>query len=224
MKAICLLSGGMDSTTLAYHAKKVGYGILAIHLSYGQKTEKKELASARIIARLLEAEELLEVDVGYFSLFGGSSLTDHTIEIEEFDELNQEGGVPATYVPFRNGNLLSIATSFAEARCADAIFIGVQAQDYSGYPDCRPEFINAFQKVIDIGTRRETDIRLLTPFVNMTKKEILSLGLDMGVPYEYTWSCYKNDENACGKCSSCHYRKAAFDALGVADPIPYEGE
>src|SRR5271157_212547 len=189
MKAVCLLSGGMDSTTLAYLARDSGYSIYALHVNYGQRTERRELASARKIADLLGAKEFIEISLEYLRQFGNSSLTDRTIGVEEFDE--SRASLPNTYVPFRNANLLSIATSFAESRKADAIYIGVQALDYSGYPDCRPQFIDAFQRVIDTGTRDSTHIQLITPFISKTKKDILELGIRLGVPYEYTWSCYQ---------------------------------
>jgi len=220
MKAVCLLSGGMDSSTLAYLAKNEGYNICALHLNYGQRTQGKELACARKIASLLEAEEFIEVDVGYFSRFGASSLTDRKIAVEQFDP--ERAHMPNTYVPFRNANLLSIATSFAEAKDAEAIFIGVQSLDYSGYPDCRPQFIEAFQRVIDLGTKDTTQIALKTPFIRMTKTDILRAGMKLGVPYEYTWSCYRNEEKACGTCGSCHFRQEAFAAIGLKDPIEYE--
>ncbi|MDP2797740.1 MAG: 7-cyano-7-deazaguanine synthase QueC [Methanoregula sp.] len=220
MKAVCLLSGGMDSSTLAYLAKKEGYEICALHLNYGQRTESKELACARKIASLLGVKDFIAVNVGYFSQFGESSLTDKKIAVEEFDPARAH--VPNTYVPFRNANLLSIATSFAEAKEADAIFIGVQSLDYSGYPDCRPQFIEAFQRVIDLGTKDTTTISLKTPFIHMTKTDILNVGMQLGVPYEHTWSCYRNESKACGTCGSCHFRKEAFAAVGKQDPIPYE--
>src|SRR5512136_1355125 len=220
MKAVCLLSGGMDSSTLAYLAKSKGYDILALHVNYGQRTEGKELASAKKIASLLDAEAFIEINLDYFTRFGANSLTDKEIAVEEFDPARAH--LPNTYVPFRNANLLAIAVSFAESRDADAIFIGVQSLDYSGYPDCRPEFINAFQRVIDLGTRDATRIVLKTPFIRMTKTEILELGLKLGVPYEHTWSCYRNEDAACGTCGSCHFRREAFAALGKKDPILYE--
>jgi 7-cyano-7-deazaguanine synthase len=221
MKAVCLLSGGMDSSTLAYVAKSRGYEILALHLNYGQRTEQKERACAKKIAFLLNAEAFVEISLDYFTLFGSSSLTDEEIAVEEYD--SERVHVPNTYVPFRNANLLSIATSFAESRHADAIFIGVQSLDYSGYPDCRPQFIEAFQKVIDLGTKDTTKITLLAPFISMTKTDILREGLTLGVPYEHTWSCYRNEIKACGTCGSCHFRKEAFMAAGKKDPIDYEG-
>ncbi|WP_321505963.1 7-cyano-7-deazaguanine synthase QueC [uncultured Methanoregula sp.] len=220
MKAVCLLSGGMDSSTLAYVAKDEGYDILALHLNYGQRTENKERACARKIASLLDAKEFVEVDVGYFSLFGASSLTDKNMAVDNFDPARAH--IPNTYVPFRNANLLSIATSFAEAYTADAIFIGVQALDYSGYPDCRPQFIEAFQKVIDLGTKDTTNISLFTPFIDMTKSDILREGIRLDVPYEHTWSCYRSEGKACGTCGSCHFRQEAFAAIGKKDPIEYE--
>jgi 7-cyano-7-deazaguanine synthase len=220
MKAVCLLSGGMDSSTLAYLAKSEGYEIYALHLNYGQRTEEKERACAKKIAGLLGAEDFVEVDVGYFALFGASSLTDPAIAVEGFDPARAH--IPNTYVPFRNANLLAIATSYAESKEADAIFIGVQSLDYSGYPDCRPQFIDAFQRVIDLGTKETTRIALNTPFISMTKTEILRLGLALGVPYKFTWSCYRNQDKACGTCGSCHFRKEAFAHAGVPDPIAYE--
>ena len=221
MKAVCLLSGGMDSSTLAYHARSKGYDILALHLNYGQRTEGRELASAKKIASLLEAEVFIEINLDFFTKFGSSSLTDKEIAVEKFDPARVH--LPNTYVPFRNANLLAIATSFAEACGADAIFIGVQALDYSGYPDCRPEFIDAFQKVIDLGTKDTTKITLFAPFIHMTKADILREGIKLGVPYEHTWSCYKNEGKACGTCGSCHFRKEAFSEVGMKDPIEYEG-
>ena len=221
MRAVCLLSGGMDSSTLAYLAKSEGCEILALHMNYGQRTEAKERACAKKIAHLLGAQDFIEVDIGYLSQAGASSLTDRTIAVEKFDPARAD--VPTTYVPFRNANLLSIATSFAEAKGAGAIFAGVQSSDYSGYPDCRPEFIDAFQRAIDLGTKDTTHITLKTPFIHMTKTEILKVGIALGVPYEHTWSCYRNEKKACGTCGSCHFRREAFAAIGMADPVEYEG-
>ncbi len=236
MKAVCLISGGMDSSTLAYVAKDMGYDILALHTSYGQLTEAKELACAQKIAASLDALEFMHIPLTHLQKFGGSSLTDKNLTVHSHgyteksennksaDNVSDNGGsgIPNTYVPFRNSNLLAIATSYAETRNADAIFIGVQSSDYVGYPDCRPEYIEAFQRVIDLGTSDSVHIKLMTPFVNLNKTEILRIGLRLGVPYENTWSCYRNNENACGTCDSCYYRLKAFDELGVEDPIPYE--
>jgi 7-cyano-7-deazaguanine synthase len=210
----------MDSSTLAFLAKNEGYDICALHLNYGQRTERKELASAKKIAALLNAESFIEISLDYFTKFGASSLTDTNVMVEEFDP--ERAHIPNTYVPFRNANLLSIATSFAEAKGAEAIYIGVQSLDYSGYPDCRPQFIEAFQRVIDLGTKDTTEIILKTPFIHMTKTDILRVGMKLGVPYEHTWSCYRNEGKACGTCGSCHFRKEAFASVGMKDPIPYE--
>lgn len=221
MKAACLVSGGMDSSTLAYYAKNEGYEICALHANYGQRTEHKERACAQKIAALLGARDFTEIDLRYFGQFRASSLTDTKMPVDRFDP--ERKGVPNTYVPFRNANLLAIATSYAEAKGADAIFIGVQALDYSGYPDCRPDFIDAFRRVIALGTKETSHIELLTPFIRMTKTDILRIGTDLGVPYEHTWSCYQNEDRACGTCGSCHFRREAFAAIGRTDPIPYEG-
>jgi len=220
MKAVCLLSGGMDSSTLAYKAKHDGYDILALHFTYGQRTETKERECAKLIANHLNALEFLDIDLSYLIKVGSSSLTDPNIPVKPYHDSDE--GIPDTYVPFRNANLLSVATSFAESRKADAIYIGVQASDYSGYPDCRPEFIEAFQKVITLGTRPDSDICLKTPFVRMNKADILKTGMDLEVPYEDTWSCYRNNEEACGLCGSCHFRLEAFEKIGMKDPIRYK--
>ena len=220
--AVVLLSGGMDSATLAYVARHRGYTIIALHVNYGQRTEGKERQCAQRIASLLGAVEFFEVDIGYLARIGASALTDRAIPVK--DHADTGGDLPATYVPFRNANLLAIATSLAEARGAEAIFLGAQASDYSGYPDCREEFMEAFQQVIDRGTRETTRIRLLAPFVHMNKTEILRTGLALGVPYRETWSCYRNSDRACGRCGACHFRREAFREVGVPDPIPYGEE
>jgi 7-cyano-7-deazaguanine synthase len=189
-------------------------------MNYGQRTERRELLSAKKIASLLQAEAFIEINLDYFAQLEGSSLTNKKIVLEDYNP--ERLHIPGTYVPFRNANLLSIATSFAEAREADAIFIGVQSLDYSGYPDCRPQFIEAFQHVIDVGTKDTTKITLFTPFIAMTKTDILHEGLKLGVPYEHTWSCYRSERKACGTCGSCHFRKEAFTTVGMKDPIEYE--
>jgi len=209
MKAVCLLSGGMDSTTLAYVAKDMGYEIVALHFTYGQRTEEKERSCARTVARMLGATDFVEISLDHFRKIGASSLTDESIPVEEY--AGEEEGVPSTYVPFRNANLLAIATSLAEARRAEAIFIGVQTEDNQ-----------AFQRAVDLGTAADPRITLMTPFVRMTKVDIIRKGLLLGVPYEQTWSCYQNNDRACGVCSSCHYRREAFRELGLKDPIEYE--
>lgn len=209
----------MDSATLAYYARNMGYDILPLHITYGQRTESKELMCAKRIAELVGAEPPIVLSLEYFKVIGASSLTDRKIPVEEYERSSPDR--PNTYVPFRNANLLAIATSFCEAHGGDAVFIGVQAGDYAGYPDCRPEFIEAFQQVVDLGTMAEKPIRIMAPFVRMNKTEILKEGFALGVPYEETWSCYRDDSLACGTCSSCHYRLEAFRAIGKTDPLPY---
>ena len=220
MKAVCLMSGGMDSTTLAYVAKDMGYEILALHMNYGQRTEKNELECARRLAEYLDAVDFVGISLDYFTKFGASSLTDKDIPVEA--GTTRLADHPNTYVPFRNANLISIATSYCEARDGDAVFIGVQSGDHIGYPDCTPQFIDAMQNVIRIGTQTEKDIKLLTPFVSMNKTDILREGLRLHVPYEDTWSCYDMEGKACGVCSSCLSRLKAFSDLEIEDPIPYQ--
>jgi 7-cyano-7-deazaguanine synthase len=220
MKAVCLLSGGMDSATLVYLAKDMGYQLFCLHFNYGQRTETKEQVAARKIAEFVGAEKFTEISLSYLTCFGGSSLTDHDIPVDSHSPTRQT--IPNTYVPFRNANLLSVATSYAEAMGAEAIFIGVQSQDYSGYPDCRPQFIDAYQQLINVGTRDETCIELYAPFLSMNKQDIIRLGISLGVPYEHTWSCYQNEERACGICGACHFRRSAFESLNLKDPILYE--
>lgn len=218
-KAVCLLSGGMDSTTLAYYAKELGYEILALHVNYGQRTESKELECAEKIAEKLHALEFIEINLDYFKKFGASSLTDMNIAVEK--GVVGKADNPNTYVPFRNANLICIAVSFCEARNADAVFIGVQSGDSTGYPDCTPRFIESMQKAVLEGTQTEKPIIIETPFVNFNKTDILKEGIRMGVPYADTWSCYSESDKACGVCSSCLSRLKAFENLGVEDPIPY---
>ncbi len=218
-KAVCLLSGGMDSTTLAYVAKDMGYEILALHMNYSQRTQRKELECAKKIADNLHAVDFVEISLDYFKKFGASSLTDTSIEVEA--GVIGRADHPNTYVPFRNANLISIATSYCEAQDGDAIFIGVQSGDHTGYPDCTPQFIAAMQNVISIGTQTDKEIKLVTPFVEKNKTQILKEGMRLSVPYEDTWSCYSENDCACGVCSSCLARLKAFEDIGREDPIPY---
>jgi 7-cyano-7-deazaguanine synthase len=218
-RAVVLLSGGMDSATAAYEAKEQGYDIYALHTSYGQKTEAKELACAKELADDLDAEEFLQIETSHLSAIGASSLTDDEMAVEDADMESDE--VPTSYVPFRNANLLSMAVSYAEANDCDAVFIGAHSEDYSGYPDCRPEFFDAFETMVDVGTKPETTISLEVPFVHDSKTEIARRGVDLGVPFEHTWSCYRAEEPACGTCDSCAFRLQAFQNVGVEDPIAY---
>ena len=218
-RAVVLLSGGMDSATAAAEAREEGYAIHALHTSYGQRTESKEHECARRLAEAFDADDFLRVETGHLAAIGGSSPTDETIEVGEADTESEE--IPGTYVPFRNANLLSMAVSYAEATGCSAVFVGAHSEDFSGYPDCRPEFFEAFERCVEVGTKPGTEIEIRVPFVESTKAEIAARGLDLGVPFEHTWSCYRAEEPACGTCDSCAFRLGAFQRLGVRDPISY---
>lgn len=219
-RAVVLVSGGMDSATTVYEAIDRGYDPSFLHVSYGQRTAEKEHECAYRLADVVGAAEFLRVGTEHLAQVGASSLTDRGIDVE--DATLDSEGVPGSYVPFRNANLLSMAISWAEAEGASAVFVGAHSEDFSGYPDCRPAFFEAFQAVIDVGTRPDTEIELVVPFVEASKTDILRRGLDLGVPYEHTWSCYRADEPACGTCEACALRLRAFERLGVRDPIAYE--
>jgi 7-cyano-7-deazaguanine synthase len=219
-RAVVLVSGGMDSATAAVEAQNQGYELYFLHTSYGQETESKELECATALAEYLDVANFLHIETSHLARIGASSLTDDSIEIEEADLDSDE--IPSSYVPFRNANLLSMAVSYAEANECDALFIGAHSEDYSGYPDCRPEFFDAFQQVIDVGTKPETNIELVAPFVDWSKTEIAERGSEFDVPYEITWSCYRDEAPACGTCDACAFRLKAFQELGERDPIDYE--
>lgn len=217
--AVVALSGGMDSCVVAAIASR-DYALALIHINYGQKTEKRELKSFNDIAGFYNAEKRLVINFPHFKSIGGSSLTDEKIEITQAD-LNSNK-IPSSYVPFRNGNILSACVSWAEVIDAGAVFIGAVYEDSSGYPDCRPEFFDAFQKAINIGTKPETKIKLVTPVINMSKKEIVLKGFELNAPLELTWSCYQNEDEACGVCDSCALRLRGFKQAGKEDPIKYK--
>lgn len=209
----------MDSATAVYEAMDRGYERYLLHTSYGQQTETKERECAEALADEVDAADFLHVETQHLARIGASSLTDDEIDVEEADLDSEE--VPNSYVPFRNSNLLSMAVSYAEANDCSAVFIGAHSEDYSGYPDCRPEFFDAFQNVIDVGTKPETGIELVVPFVDWTKTEIAERGLELDVPYEITWSCYREEAPACGTCDACAFRLQAFQRAGVEDSIEY---
>jgi 7-cyano-7-deazaguanine synthase len=218
--AVCIISGGMDSALAAAMARDEGYGIVAVHFDYGQRTERRERESFRLLAEDLGAVERYEIDVPFFGQIGASALTDHAIEVPTG---GIEPGVPVTYVPFRNGIFLSIATAIAEKHGADALFIGVVEEDSSGYPDCRESYIKAMERAINLGTRDETHIAIRMPLVHLTKADIVAEALKRGVPLEHTWSCYQDNDEACGLCDSCRLRLKGFKEAGLVDPIPYRG-
>ena len=217
--AVILVSGGMDSATAVYEAMARGYEPYFLHTSYGQQTENKEYECANALADEVDAADFLHIETGHLSAIGASSLTDAEMEVEDADLDSDE--IPTSYVPFRNANLLSMAVSYAEANDCSAVFIGAHSADFSGYPDCRPAFFEAFQQVIDAGTKPDTSIELIAPFVEWSKTDIAERGLELGVPYEVTWSCYRDEEPACGTCDACAFRLEAFRNVDSKDPIVY---
>lgn len=227
-KAVVLLSGGMDSCVSAAMARERhgAENIALLHASYGQRTEQRERRAFQEIADFYEVSprSRLMVQLNYFRTIGGSALTDEKISIPE-NQLGmpgrQESAIPVTYVPFRNAHFLSIAVSWAEAIGAKAIYIGVVAEDSSGYPDCRPEYYRVFQELIRAGTRPETRIEMMTPVITLKKSEIIQRGLQLRAPLHLTWSCYQNEDAACGACDSCLLRLRAFAETGATDPITY---
>lgn len=223
--AVVLLSGGLDSATVLAMAKSQGYRCFALSFDYGQRHRAELLAADRVALELGAAEHVcLSLDL---SRFGGSALTDHSIDVPDAD-VSDNAGIPITYVPARNTVFLSLATAWAEVLGAQSLFIGVNAVDYSGYPDCRPEFIDAFQQAANLGTKagvesKDPALRIETPLVNMTKAEIIKAGRALGVDYGLTVSCYQatDDGAACGRCDSCYLRKKGFEEAGIADPTKY---
>jgi 7-cyano-7-deazaguanine synthase len=218
-KAVVLVSGGMDSCVTAAIACKE-YKTAFLHLNYGQRTEKRELRAFNDIADFYQVKERLVADAGYFSQIGGSSLTDKKILVSKANLGSQE--IPSSYVPFRNANILSIAVSWAEVIGASKIFIGAVEEDSSGYPDCRQEFYDAFNEAVELGTKPESKISIITPVINMKKWEIVKLGIELGAPLKLSWSCYQDEQPACGVCDSCALRLRAFEKAGIIDPIDYK--
>ena len=218
-KAICILSGGMDSTLASYIAKNDGYEIIAVHFNYGQRTQDRELKAFRDICDDLEILEKYEIDIPFFTQIGASALTDKTIDVPTG---GVEAGVPITYVPFRNGIFLSITAAIAEKEGATAMYIGVVQEDSSGYPDCTDEFIVDMKKAINQGTKKDTHIDILTPLVHLSKAQIVQEAMKLNVPLEHTWSCYKEEDEACGICDSCRLRLNGFKLANQIDPIKYK--
>jgi len=216
--AVVLASGGMDSAVTTAIANQT-YRLALLHLNYGQRTAARELQAFEELADFYQVEKTLVADVGHLAQIGGSSLTDPEIEVEEANLKSKE--IPTSYVPFRNANLLAIATSWAEVISATKIFIGAVEEDSSGYPDCRREFYDAFEKVINVGTKPSTQIETVTPIITLKKHEIVLKGGELAVPFELTWSCYQSEEVACGVCDSCGFRLRGFQKAGLEDPIEY---
>ena len=216
-RAIVLLSGGMDSCVCAALAAR-NHEAAAVHVSYGQRTEARERKSFEAICDRLGIRDRLVVRNEALRAIGGSALTDASIAVPESHAIGR--GVPVTYVPFRNAHFLSVAVSWAEVLGAHKIYIGAVEPDSSGYPDCRPAYYRAFNEVVKAGTR-EGSIEVVTPLIAMRKAEIVRLGLELGAPFDLTWSCYQREDRACGVCDSCALRLRAFQDAGTKDPIPY---
>jgi 7-cyano-7-deazaguanine synthase len=223
--AVVAVSGGMDSCVTAAIANEK-YRLAFAHINYGQRTEKRELKAFKDIADYFNVKERLIIDYTHLSKIGGSSLTDIDIPVSKADlnnERNLSAGrqVPTSYVPFRNANILSACVSWAEVLNAKAVFIGAVYEDSSGYPDCRPEFFSAFEKMVALGTKPETKIKIETPIIHLSKSEIVKKGIELNAPLHLTWSCYQNEDIACGVCDSCALRLRGFQMSGVEDPIAY---
>jgi len=217
-KAVCIISGGMDSALSAKMAQVEGYEIIALHFNYGQRTQAKELECFRKIAAAVDASKSYEIDLPFFEQIGASALTDRSIDVPTG---GVEEGVPVTYVPFRNGIFLSIAAAIAEKHHAEALFIGVVEEDSSGYPDCRESYIEQMQKAINMGTKEETQLEIKMPLVALKKSKIVQKAVILSVLLESTWSCYQSEELACGVCDSCRLRLQGFEKAGLKDPIAY---
>ena len=217
-KAVCIISGGMDSALSAKIAQNEGYSIIALHFNYGQLTQTKELESFRKIATFVDAVESYEIDLPFFAQIGASSLIDRSLSVPIG---GVEDGVPNTYVPFRNGIFLSIASALAEKHNAQALFIGVVEEDSSGYPDCRQSYIESMQSAINLGTKDETHIEIKMPLVSLQKSQIVAKSIELEVPLKDTWSCYQSSIKACGVCDSCRLRLNGFELARVKDPISY---
>jgi 7-cyano-7-deazaguanine synthase len=216
--AVVAVSGGMDSCVTAAIANEK-YQLAFAHINYGQRTEKRELKAFNDIADLYIVKERLVIDYTHLSLIGGSSLTDKNISVSKADLRSKD--IPTSYVPFRNANILSACVSWAEVLSAKAVFIGAVYEDSSGYPDCRPDFFSAFEKMIELGTKPETKIKIETPVIHLSKAEIVMKGIELNAPLHLTWSCYQDEDIACGVCDSCALRLRGFQLAGVEDPIPY---
>ena len=217
--AVLAVSGGMDSCVTAAIANEK-YQLAFAHINYGQRTEKRELKAFNDIADFFEVKDRLVIDYTHLSKIGGSSLTDENIKVSKADLGNKN--IPTSYVPFRNANILSACVSWAEVLNAKAVFIGAVYEDSSGYPDCRPEFFSSFEKMVELGTKPETKIKIETPIIHLSKSEIIKRGFELNTPFHLTWSCYQNEDIACGICDSCALRLRGFQQAGFEDPIKYK--
>jgi 7-cyano-7-deazaguanine synthase len=216
--AVILASGGMDSCVTTAVAD-LDYRLAMLHVTYGQRTEARELQSFTALADFYHAEHRLVCRLDHLRQIGGSSLTDPALAVELADLDRKE--IPSSYVPFRNAHFLSIAVSWGEVLGARKIFIGAVEEDSSGYPDCRPAYYEAFNRLIAAGTKPETQLEIVAPVISMRKSEIVRRGIELGAPFASTWSCYQAEDMACGVCDSCALRLRAFAEAGIEDPIPY---
>ena len=216
-KAVVLVSGGMDSCVTAAIASKENERLAFLHVNYGQRTEARELQAFNDIKSFYNVSDDLVVDMKHLNKIGGSSLTDMSIPVSDADLDNDD--IPTSYVPFRNANILSAAVSWAEVIDADSIYIGAVEEDSSGYPDCRRSFYDAFEKTINEGTKPKTQIKIITPLITLSKKEIILQGIELNAPLNLSWSCYKNEDVPCGECDSCAIRARGFKNAGIIDPI-----
>ncbi len=216
--AVVLLSGGMDSAVAATMMART-HGLVCLHGTYGQRTANRERVSFGALSQYLGALDRRVMDLSHLGAVGGSSLTDPERPVADADP--DQAGIPATYVPFRNAHLLAMAVSWAEVLGARQVVIGAVEEDSSGYPDCTRAFYAAFQEAVRLGTRPESRIELVMPVIGMSKAEIVRRGQELGTPFHFTWSCYRDEARACGRCDSCILRLRGFAAAGVADPIRY---
>ena len=217
--AVVAVSGGLDSCVTAAIANQE-YELAFAHINYGQRTQERELKAFNDIADFYSAKYRIIIDFNHLAKIGGSSLTDKSMKINTADLESNE--IPTSYVPFRNANILTACVSWAEVIEAEAVFIGAVFEDSSGYPDCRPDFFDAFNSVIELGTKTDTKIKIRTPIIHMNKNEIIDKGNELNAPLNLTWSCYQNEDEACGVCDSCALRLRGFQKVGMEDPIPYK--
>ncbi len=218
--AVCLLSGGMDSCVCAAIARQ-SYRLALLHASYGQRTEQREHQAFEQIADFWGVRDRLRIQLNHLEKIGGSALTDRSLSIPT-ESMPKEGQIPITYVPFRNTHFLATAVSWAEVMGASAIFIGAVDEDSSGYPDCRVEYYTKFRELVRAGTRPTTRIEICTPVIHLKKAEIIRQGIALGAPLHLTWSCYQNEDKACGQCESCRLRLRGFAEAGHPDPVSYQ--
>ncbi len=223
-KAIVLASGGLDSCVTIASAISDGYDVSLLHINYGQRTQNREDKAFNDIAQYYNIANKMTVDIDYLKRIGGSSLTDLSMDVETNTEPSSTGEVPSTYVPFRNANMISIAVSWAEVIGAKKIYIGAVEEDSSGYPDCREIFYDKFNELLRVALAEGSDIQLVTPVIHLSKKEIVKKGIELKAPLHLTWSCYTEDEKACGECESCKLRLNGFHQAGMVDPVKYKNK